>query len=285
MKILDPQTLESLAEMVCVEGPGFESPGPYRTMGKIHKFFQNAGVRAQGVSGTRKWFTLESLTAINGTAGLERVILRLAAPHEYPNDSGTLRKVMEKLNQVLMIEGLAVAHEGVAPKIERRTAAIAPPKSEDKPIAPFGFEAKMSDGDIARILDLRWSEAQRCIRGEAYLSAVVMMGSVLEGALMHKATRHPADANRAQSAPKDGKTGKPRPIGDWGLSQLIDVAHEMGWIKGDRKRFSAALRDSRNIVHPYQQRALMEFPDKKTCEICWQVVRAAVADLFGEDSE
>ena len=284
MKNLDPQILESLAEMICVEGPGFKVPGPYRSMGEIRKFFRNAGVQARGTSETRKWFTLEALQNINGMVELEQVILRLASPHEYRNDSKTLHEVMKKLNQVLLIEGLKVALDGITPKIERTKATVASPTDEDKPVEPFNFSTKIADSKLARILDLRWKEAQQCIHSESYLSAVVMMGSILEGVLMDKAAAHSADANRARSAPKNGKTGKPKPIGDWGLSSLIDVAHEVGWIKGDRKRFSAALRDSRNIVHPYQQRVCDEFPDKRTCKICWQVVRAAIADLFGEDN-
>lgn len=285
MKNLDPQTLESLAEMICVEGPGFKTPGPYRSMGEICRFFQNAEIAPQGMSGTRKWFTKESLDAVNGTDSLERVILRLASPHEYRNDTEILSTVMDKLNQVLMIEGLGVEIEGVTPKIVQKRSSLAPKKPGGHVDQPPDFKAKIDDGGLAHILTFRWNEAQRCVHGGAYLAAIVMMGSILEGALMHKATENPSVANCAKSAPRDGKTNEPKQIGSWGLSALIDVAHEVGWIKGDRKRFSAALRDSRNIVHPYQQRRLGEFPDKKTCDICWQVVRAAISDLFEEREE
>jgi hypothetical protein len=69
------------------------------------------------------------------------------------------------------------------------------------------------------------------------------------------------------------------------LSALIDVAYEVGWLQGDVKRFSHALRESRNIVHPSMQRLLREIPDADTCAICWQVVRAAVADLLEADQQ
>lgn len=108
------------------------------------------------------------------------------------------------------------------------------------------------------------------------------MGSILEGVLLHKVEHNMKTANQAKAAPKD-KTGTTKPVHDWSLSALIDVAHEVGWLQGDVKRFSHALRDSRNIVHPYMQRLHNERPDSDTCSICWQVVRAAVSDLLGVD--
>jgi hypothetical protein len=69
------------------------------------------------------------------------------------------------------------------------------------------------------------------------------------------------------------------------LGSLIEVAHQVGWLGGDVKRFSHALRESRNIVHPYVERLHAERPDLDTCSICWLVVRAAVADLLGGDAK
>jgi len=109
-----------------------------------------------------------------------------------------------------------------------------------------------------------------------------MMGSILEGVLLHKVEHNMKDANQMKAAPKD-KSGKVKPPHEWNLSNLIDVAHEVGWLQGDVRRFSHALRESRNIVHPYVQRLLKDFPDSDTCRICWQVVRAAVADLLDVD--
>ena len=77
------------------------------------------------------------------------------------------------------------------------------------------------------------------------------MGSILEGLLLHEVEYHPASASQARRSPKDPITGKPKPFHEWGLSVLIDVAHELGWLEGDVSRFSHALRESRNTVHPY----------------------------------
>lgn len=287
MKRLDDSTLEAIAETICGSGEGsgggYAAPGPYRTKGQIGDFFRRAGINPQGVSSTRKWFVLESLQAINGTNLLEQLVLRLSSPKEYRGDAGITREVMEHLNQVLQVEGLELQLSGVTPRIMERTATVIPPKPKEKPLeSPPDFRRLVKDITLADILSFRWEEAQRCVRGSAHLSAVVMMGSILEGVLLHRVEQDPKTSNQTKSCPKD-RSGSPRAIHEWGLSSLIDVAHELGWLQGDVKRFSHALRESRNLVHPYVQRLQQDRPDQDTCSICWQVIRAAVADLLGVD--
>lgn len=289
MKRLDDSTLEAIAEAICGAGEGagggYAAPGPYRTKTQICDFFRRAGVDPQGMSSTRKWFALESLQAINGTAQLDSVLKRLASPKEYRGDAAVTQAVTGHLNQVLQVEGLELALVGVEPQIRERKAAASVPKPQDTPLeTPPDFARFVTDASLADILDFRWAEAQRCFRADAHLSVVVMMGSIIEGVLLHKAEHHMKAANQAKAAPKD-KAGAVKPIQDWSLSSLIDVAHESGWLQGDVKRFSHALRESRNIVHPYVQRLSKDRPDGDTCRICWQVVRAAVADLLEVDKE
>lgn len=288
MKRIDDSTLETVAELVCGSGEGagggYSSPGPYRTMGEINAFFRRAGVRPRGQSSTRKWFVLESLQSVNGTIDLEKILLRISSPKEYRGDSDVTRRVVDHINHALQVEGLEVYLVGVDPRLRNRKASVSVPRPQPtlSETAP-DFHRLVEDSSLAEILLLRWKEAQKCVNAEAYLSAVVMMGSILEGVLLHKVETNPADANRAEKSPKDPATGRPRRFHEWGLSALIDVAHELGWLQGDVSRFSHALRESRNIVHPYMERLLSDRPDRDTCSICWQVVRAAVADLLEID--
>ena len=90
--------------------------------------------------------------------------------------------------------------------------------------------------------------------------------------------RHPAIAGRTVAAPKD-RQGRVYPIVDWKLSQLILVAHEVGWIQADVRDFATALRDYRNLVHPNAQLRLRHTPDFDTVVVCWNVVVAALNDL------
>ena len=69
---------------------------------------------------------------------------------------------------------------------------------------------------------------------------------------------------------------------EWGLANFIDVACELGYLKLHVKKFSHALRDFRNYIHPYEQMSSGVRPDKHAAEICLQVLKAAVATLSGE---
>jgi hypothetical protein len=284
---LDASTLEAVAEMICGSGEGsgggYQSPCPYRTKSQLFDLFRRAGVEPQGESSTRKWFVLEALQAVNGTEFLDRLLLRLAYPKEYRGDAEVTGIVIDHLNQLLQVEGWEIVLQGIDPKIRATKAAASPPKPKEKPIeiSP-DFKKLIQDYSLVEILSLRWEEAQKCVRAGAYLAGVVMMGSILEGILLYRVENEPQTANKASCSPKD-RTGKTKHIQDWGLAAMIDVAHEVGWLQGDVKRFSHALRESRNIVHPYVQRLLSDRPDNDTCSICWQVVRAAVADLLGVD--
>ena len=287
MRRIDDSTLEMIAELICGSGAGagggYSSPSPYRTMGQINDFFRRAEVGPQGQSSTRKWFVLESLQTINGTNHLDAVLLRLISPKEYRGDSNLTQEVADYLNRALQVEGLEVHLVGVDPKLRERKASASPTKSQTPSLAIPPDFASLVDSSLADILTQRWYEAQKCVNAEAYLAAVVMMGSILEGALLHKVEVNPAAANQAERSPKNRRTGKPLPFHDWGLSALIDVAHELGWLQGDVSRFSHALRESRNMVHPYMERVLHDRPDRDTCSICWQVIRAAVSDLLEID--
>lgn len=289
MKQLDGQTLEAIAELICGAGPDYSAPGPYRTASEIHRFFQRASIAEQTTSSTRKWFTLEILQACNKDATgtliprkIEQVLTRIANPIEYQGQQEATNKVIEHLNRILLPEGFRVILLGITPRLELCEPGLAPSVPEGKVSfqTPPDFQRLTNDPSLNSILCTRWQEAQLCAKSGAYLSAVIMMGSILEGMLLSIITQNPENANRALSAPMDPKRGKPKPFGEWELSTLINVAHDCAWIQGDVKRFSHTLRESRNMVHPWHQRALNEFPDEDTCNICWQVVCAAVHDLI-----
>jgi hypothetical protein len=289
MKRLDDSTLGAVAELICGRGEGtgggYTTPGPYRALSQIKEFFRRAGVKPRGMSPTRKWFALESLQAINETPGLENILTRLASPKEYGGDAAATQAVTGHLNQILQVEGLDLVLVGVEPQMRERMAAASVPKPKDThQEVPPDFVRLVTDASLADILTFRWAEAQRCFRADAHLSAVIMMGSIIEGVLRHKAEQNMKTVNQAKAAPKE-KGGKVKPIHEWSLSSLIDVAHELGWLQGDVRQFSHALREFRNMVHPYFERNSKERPDVDTCRICWQVVHAAVADLLKVDRQ
>ena len=69
---------------------------------------------------------------------------------------------------------------------------------------------------------------------------------------------------------------------EWSLSELINVANDLGILKEDVQKFSHGLRDFRNYIHPYEQLASRFAPDEYTAKVCWQVLKAALASVAGE---
>ena len=276
---MDDQTLEALTELIC--GDDEETAPLYRTGIKLTRFFESAKLPHFVHDGsTRKSWTLAALKNCTRKE-LEGVISRLASPREYRGEAAATKKAIARLNWILQLEGLRVELKNGQPRIVSIPVDFDlgedAKEKELEPLPPPDFLALGLVG-VGELLALRWREAQICVDNEAYLSATIVMGSLLEGLLLGVLMSRPAIANRSATAPKD-PTGKVKHFADWNLSQMIDVAHSVGWIDLDVKRFSHALREFRNLVHPYQQMATRADPDADTCRISWFVVQAAVNDL------
>lgn len=137
------------------------------------------------------------------------------------------------------------------------------------------------EAQVASIIEARLKEARKALKADANLSVIFLCGSVLEGVLLGVARSGPEKFNRSTASPKD-VNGKVKPLHEWNLAQFIDVACDVGLLKLDVKKFSHGLRDFRNYIHPYQQMISGFTPDQHTAKVCFQVLKAALADLAGE---
>ena len=275
---MDSQTLESLAEMIC--GDGGEYP-VYRTGSELTRFFHRVGFSNFTHDGsTRKWWTLSVLEQLTEN-NLKAVICRLADPREYRGNSDQIRQAIKALNDILMIEGIKVEISGIKPILKEIIPQFDDIEQEEelKPLPPPEFLALKIEPGLGEILSERWNETQKCFDNGAFLAATILMGTMLEGILLSVLQKFPKEANTSKAAPVDSKTGKVKYFADWSLSEMINVAHDVGWIDLDVKKFSHSLRDFRNIIHPYQQMVLKTFPDEDTCGISWLVVQATTNDL------
>lgn len=273
---MDSQTLESIAEMICGEG------GPiYRTGSDLTRFFHRVGFTNFTHDGsTRKWWTLNVLQQLTEN-NLKAVICRLADPREYRGNSDLIKQAIERLNNILMVEGIGIEIDGITPVLKNIMPKFVDIKQEEelKPLPPPEFLSLKIEPGLGEILAQRWNETQKCYDKGAFLAATILMGTMLEGILLAVFQRFPKDVNTSKIAPTDSKTGKVKYFAEWSLSEMINVAHDIGWIDLDVKKFSHALRDFRNIIHPYQQMVYKTFPDEDTCGISWLVVQAATNDL------
>lgn len=136
------------------------------------------------------------------------------------------------------------------------------------------------DSMVVNILNKRLEEIRKNLKSGSSLSAVIMSGSVLEGILLGTAISNMKSFNQSNSSPKNRDTKKVLPFHQWTLSNFIDVAHNIGILGLDVKKFSHSLRDFRNYIHPYEQMSSGFSPDIDTAKISWQVLQAAISDLI-----
>ena len=180
----------------------------------------------------------------------------------------------------LPMQSIAAVFNGIRAEAKRRFVAVAGMKLA-RPLARTcpDFTKLVTDPNLASILEGRWREANLAYGVGAYISAVIQLGSILEGVLLAKAEANRRVAMTSSSAPTDKKTGATLPLDQWKLASLIAVAHAVGWLGKDVKDFSIALREYRNFVHPNVQRTQRFDPDVGTCDVAWAVTSAALADL------
>lgn len=129
-------------------------------------------------------------------------------------------------------------------------------------------------------LDYLMNEMVACVEHEAYLSTTVLVGSVIEGLLVNAAIKNDPKKNffKADSAPKDN--GRVKDITKWKLAELINVAEEVGIISQNVSKFSHAVRDFRNYIHPAKIFQMEFIPDRTTAIISLEIVNEIVDNLI-----
>lgn len=131
---------------------------------------------------------------------------------------------------------------------------------------------------LEKVLEHRMLEIDKCLGIGAYMSAIILCGSVLECLLLSYMLKNPIQFNTYNQSPKD-KTGKVKPFQDWKLSEMIDVSGGIGLLSQDTKKFSHELRNFRNYIHPMEQLANNFKPDDQTAKVAFQVLKMAILDL------
>ena len=132
--------------------------------------------------------------------------------------------------------------------------------------------------NLQSIVEERFNEAQVCFENGAYLAAIVMAGSTLEAALIGVAEEYNEQFNNSASRPTSG--GKTKGLDKWSLVDYINVGADIGLLSEDVEKYSHALRDFRNYIHPLRQTGSKFKPNQRTAAISLQVLKAALHDLM-----
>lgn len=264
---LDASTKDEVARLMT----GDEDRRFRRTEKQLRDFFQRAGIKDVPYDDrpTRSLLARRALEGSNdGISNAERAILRLADPREYSSDKDAYEESVRQLGEILSTEALQITHD------ERNRPAIIPLELPPEPEAALGdvelkvsLDQVISDPDLEAVAQERLNEARSCHSAGAYMSSIIMLGSLLEGVLI--------------AAVKERPHGQlPKPIERMGLQDLIDFAHKQRWIQFDAQLGSQLVRQYRNLVHPdLQLRQIGHLPDADTLDMCWPVVNAILNDL------
>lgn len=279
--IINEKSIEKLRNLINEETE-------YRSGPKLIEFFNDLGFHDEyGQGFPSRWkYTDDRLRSINGKPELDKCIRKLFNPVNFIGRTSELDNHIKDLNQYFAFDKWQVVRKGTeitfkkADKVELHDDKVELKADEflDKEFDDISVEALGLDSIVTEVLIIRIEEIKKCFAAKAHLSVIFLSGSSLEGILLGVALKSPKEFNQAAAAPKD-KEGKVRQFPDWTLSQLIDVSFEIGLLKDDVKKFSHALRDFRNYIHPYQQISSGFIPDHHTAKICFQVLKAGVFQL------
>ena len=283
---VNKKTLERLR---CIINAG--GTDDYRSGPKLVAFFNELGFNdTYGKGFPSRWvYTDDRLAEINGTPELEKCIKNVFAVVNYIGRMPELDALITNFNQYLAFDKWLVVRENdqiIFKKSDRVVVDVKPQSMTDieedeflKQTFDVDIGSLRLDSQVSNVILGRLDEIERCIRGDAPLAVIFLVGSVMEGILLGTATACPKLFNTSTSAPTDANTGKVRKFSYWTLNNFIDVAAENGILKPDVKKFSHVVRDFRNYIHPYQQMAEQFSPDKQTALICFQVLKAAIAQI------
>jgi hypothetical protein len=239
-------------------------------------FFRDFGVtidlREYQAGGTSKANRLRTFLKFASREIAAKVLGALLERRQVKDPSGLEPKEVEHYHKIL------ARLSGSTVRESHPVSTIADPETEllKRVFKTEEFSKLPLDDAMIQTLIARMHEAHRCIEVKAYLAAVILCGSVLEGMCLGYGTRHPERVNRAFNA-QYKKT--PPHFHEWKLAQWIEVLGRLGDLSPNVEKFGQGLRDFRNYVHPAEQIAYRFSPDQHTARIGFQVVVAAAEDL------
>lgn len=284
--IISDKTIEKLRNLINEETE-------HRTGPKLVSFFNNYGFRDSYGNGfpSRGSYTMARLKAINGTPELDKCIKDLFAPVNFIDRFAELDKCIISFNKYLSFDGWNVIRNNTTISIVKvKEINLENEASKEKinineedflrkEFNEINISTLPIDGAIIPFLEARFQEIEQCLYAKASLATIFLIGSTLEGLLLGIASKFSVLYNKAKAAPKDKATNKVRQFNDWTLSNFIDVSCEVGFLSEDVKKFSHAVRDFRNYIHPYQQMSIGFQPNEHTAIICFQVLKAALFQI------
>jgi hypothetical protein len=157
----------------------------------------------------------------------------------------------------------------------------APPTANSDDLAP-DFSPLAGNQQMRDILTRRWHECAKCVKADAHLAAIVMMGGLLEALFVARANKMPdkSPLTSASNAPKDRATGKTTNYQEWMLDAYIKVGFELKWITESARDVADNLKEYRNFVHPAKELRYGVTLGLNDSSMFWQVTKALTRQVL-----
>lgn len=199
----------------------------------------------------------------------EQLTAVLNATSKYASKTTYLNALKEAKTALIAVRSAALIAPAAAP--EANTDDLAPDFS------PLAGNQQMRD-----ILTCRWNECTKCVRADANLAAIVMMGGLLEALFVARANKMPdkTPLTSASNAPKDKANGKTINYQEWMLDSYIKVGFELKWITESAKDVADKLKEYRNFIHPAKELRYGVTLDLNDSSMFWQVTKALARQLL-----
>lgn len=257
----------------------------YKSGPDLVNFFNQFGFNDSYGQGfpSRWYYAQEKLKEINKSGNIEQVIKTIFAPINFIGKKDLFNKLLNEFNEYLEYDNYRIEQKGKVVRLVELNEDDSINGDSEREFLSISFDNKTInkldlEDEVKRVIEDRINEIMICIGNKAPLAGIFLTGSTLEGILYGLANSNSKLFNTAITCPKD-KNGNVKSLKQWTLSNLIDVSYELGFLSEDVKKFSHVLRDFRNFIHPREQVKSGFNPDEHTCQICVQVLKAAIYQI------
>jgi hypothetical protein len=140
----------------------------------------------------------------------------------------------------------------------------------------------MGRADLRKIVERDYAELQRVKAVSAPKSRYVLCGGLIEALLLDALSADEPKAKAASKAPKLKGGSQAKPLPDWNLGELIDVASELRIIETDTEQFSHGVRNYRNLIHPGKETQSKQRVAGEEADIGEKVLEIVIRELRQE---
>lgn len=152
------------------------------------------------------------------------------------------KRLLERSTSIMEAKPLLSQLAGAEAFLQSKLQKDRSPK--DSPNLNFNF---INDTTLQKVILRDYEEVRKARAATCFKSTIILAGGIVEGILLFLLNRAAPDITKLK---KISTKAKSEPFDQWILNDLINASLELGLIRASVDKFSHALREYRNLVHP-----------------------------------